>query len=83
MTAQKFKKSNSTKDNIKINEQRMVTCPKRLKEQGTINETLYGNLRPHGTTTSRLYGLPKIHKQGIPVRPILDMFHSPYHATAK
>ena len=79
----KFQKSDSTKDNIEINEQRMVECLKRLKEQGTINETLYENLRPHGTTTPRLYGLPKIHKQGIPVRPILDMFNSPYHATAK
>ena len=79
----KFQKSNSTKDNIEINEQCMVECLKRLKEQGTIDETLYEKLRPHGTATPRLCGLPKMHKQGIPVRPILDMSNSPYHATAK
>ena len=40
----------------------------------TINEILAENLRPHGTITPRLCALPKIHKQGIPVRQILDMF---------
>ena len=77
------KKSNSTKVIIEVNEQSMVECLKRLKEQGTDKENLYENLRPHGTITPRLHGLPKIHKQGIAVRPILDMFNSPYHATWK
>ena len=67
----KFQKSNSTKDHIEINEQRMVECLKRLKGQGAINEILYEDLRPHGTITPRLYGLPKIHKQGIPLRQSL------------
>ncbi|CAH8661633.1 unnamed protein product [Heterobilharzia americana] len=33
--------------------------------------------------TPRLYGLPKQHKNGLPLRPVLDMTNSPYHTTAK
>ena len=29
--------------------------------------------KPLGCTIRRLYGLPKVHKQGIPLRPVLDM----------
>ena len=30
-----------------------------------------------------MYGLPKIHKPGIPLRPILSMCHSAQHSLAK
>ncbi|VDM04598.1 unnamed protein product [Schistocephalus solidus] len=40
-------------------------------------------LQPVGTHIPRLYGLPKIYKEGLPVHPILDMHNSPYHAIAK
>ena len=30
-----------------------------------------------------MYGLPKIHKSGIPLRPILSMYHSAQHSLAK
>ena len=51
----KFQKSDSTEDNIEINEQRMVECLTRLKEQGGINESLYDILRQHCAVTPRLY----------------------------
>ena len=38
---------------------------------------LFGSQRP------RMYGLPKIHKPGIPPRPILSMCHSAQHSLAK
>ncbi|MGL5708699.1 MAG: reverse transcriptase domain-containing protein [Aeromonas sp.] len=40
-------------------------------------------MKPTGTHIPRLYGLPKTHKKGVPLRPILDMINSPYHALAK
>ncbi|CAH8821402.1 unnamed protein product [Trichobilharzia szidati] len=36
-----------------------------------------------GTFTPRLYGSPKVHKNGVPLRPVLDMLNSPYHPVAK
>ena len=44
---------------------------------------LYDKLRPTGSTIPRLYGVSKMHKDGVPLRPILDMNNSPYHAIAK
>ena len=40
-------------------------------------------MRPVGTQTPRMYGLPKVHKPGVPLRPILDMRNSPYHSVAR
>nr|CAH8869990.1 unnamed protein product [Trichobilharzia regenti] len=40
-------------------------------------------MKPTGTNTTRLYGLPKVHKPGLPLRPVLDMYNSPFHGTAK
>jgi hypothetical protein len=40
-------------------------------------------LRPHGSRPSRLYGLPKIHKDGIPLRPIVSTIGSPTYCLAK
>ena len=31
----------------------------------------------------RLYGLPKIHKQGVPLRPIVSFVESPTHSLSK
>ena len=36
-----------------------------------------------GSQRPRMYGLPKIHKSGIPLRPILSMCHSAQHSLAK
>ena len=50
---------------------------------GVITTTEFERLRPTGTIIPRLYGLPKVHKEGTPLRPILDMSNSPYHNLAK
>ena len=54
-----------------------------LKLHGFINEPQYHALKPIGSHLPQLYGLPKTHKQGIPLRPILSMCGSPYHQLAK
>ena len=40
-------------------------------------------LLPTGEITPRIYGLPKIHKDGIPQRPIVNTIGSPTYELAK
>ncbi|VDP71011.1 unnamed protein product [Echinostoma caproni] len=54
-----------------------------LKQRGVIDASLFERIRSTGTVIPRLYGLPKVHKDGVPLRPILGMCNSPYHALAK
>ena len=51
-----------------------------LKRQGELSVPQYNRLRDSSGTTPLLYGLPKIHKTGSPLRPIASFFTSPtYH----
>ncbi|VDP90695.1 unnamed protein product [Echinostoma caproni] len=64
-------------------EKSLSTILRKLKQKGSIDTATFERIRPTGTTIPRLYGLPKVHKSGVPLRPILDMCNSPYHAVAK
>ena len=44
---------------------------------------MYDRIRPVDSTRPRMYGLPKLHKQDVPLRPILSMTNAPQHAMAK
>ena len=55
----------------------------RLAQNGDIPQKVYEAIRPVGSQRPLLYGLPKTHKPGIPLRPILSMINSPQHALAK
>ena len=46
-------------------------------------KSVYKEICPTGSLRSRLYGLPKVHKNEVPLRPILSMFGSSQHALAK
>ena len=48
-----------------------------------IFEGVYNRIRPVGASRPRMYGLPKIHKSGAPLRPILSMTNAPQHELAK
>nr|CAH8860093.1 unnamed protein product [Trichobilharzia regenti] len=61
----------------------MAKTLKSPAESNLIPKDTLDELKPSGTHTPRLYGLPKVHKPGIPLLPILDMCQSPYHSTAK
>ena len=37
-----------------------------------MNEVTYRRLYPTGASSPKLYGLPKVHKQGMPLRPIVS-----------
>lgn len=43
-----------------------------IKEQGQLNDSEYYRLLPRMTQIPRLYGQPKIHKEGYPMREIVD-----------
>ncbi|KAF7262695.1 hypothetical protein EG68_00044 [Paragonimus skrjabini miyazakii] len=38
-----------------------------------IDEGTFKSLKPSGSSTTQLYGLPKTHKPGVPLKPILSM----------
>ena len=42
-----------------------------LKKSNKISEETYKLLRSSDGLAPRLYGLPKIHKEGVPLRPIV------------
>ncbi|VDO75947.1 unnamed protein product [Schistosoma margrebowiei] len=64
-------------------EKLLINSLKKLKNKGILTHELHDSLKPTGSNTPRLYGLPKVHKTGLPLRPVLDMYNSPYHKTAK
>ena len=40
-------------------------------------------IRPTGSQRPRMYGLPKTHKEGTPLRPVLSMTDSSHHELGK
>ena len=44
---------------------------KVLKSKGALSDEIYSRIRPCGSNASRIYGLPKLHKPGVPLRPIV------------
>ena len=71
------------KDATEKLEQTVNNTLNTLKTKGIMTETERDKLRPVGTQIARLYALPKIHKNGIPVRPILSMVNTPTHQLGK
>ena len=50
---------------------KLISLLKTIKSQGGINNTTYRMLYPTGAVSPKYYGLPKIHKPGVPLRPII------------
>ena len=50
---------------------------------GAIPERLYYHLRSSARKVPLLYGLPKIHKPGIPPQPIVSFVNSPTYVLSK
>ena len=45
---------------------------KQIKTEGGMNEATYKRLYPTGAGSPKFYGLPKVHKQGTPLRPTVS-----------
>ena len=56
---------------------------KQFKEDSLISSDTYNDLYCSGSSYSILYGLPKVHKNDVPLRPILAAYNSPNFAIAK
>ena len=54
-----------------------------LKKTETIDIQLYYRLRCHVPQSAKLYGLPKLHKPNIPMRPIVLFCGSPTYQLSK
>ena len=86
---QQFEKMTQTRKNAKHpafkEEERVKNKLKELKDQGKIDDTTFNKMVPIAGLSSnppRLYGLAKVHKASIPVRPVLSMPGSVYHPIA-
>ena len=54
-----------------------------LRDNNLIKQQEYFKLKPTGTQPPRFYGLPKIHKDGIPMRPIVSYTGTPLYEISK
>ena len=70
-------------DSTVLQERALQAFLLRACRNGHISEEVYDRIRPVGSSRPRMYGLPKLHKQDVPLRPILSMTNAPQHAMAK
>ncbi|BHF72585.1 hypothetical protein SprV_0401565300 [Sparganum proliferum] len=54
-----------------------------LEDSGAITPTDRRMARPQDTALARFYGLPKVHKDGAPLRPIVSLKGTPTYGLAK
>ena len=62
---------------------RLISLLKTIKAEGGIDNITYKRLYPTGAGSPKYYGLPNIHKTGVPLRPILSSRGSASYETAK
>uniref|UniRef100_A0A5K4F1X7 Reverse transcriptase domain-containing protein n=1 Tax=Schistosoma mansoni TaxID=6183 RepID=A0A5K4F1X7_SCHMA len=79
----KFLQDVSSNINVRKLESRVKSNLLKLLKMNVINNEEFNILKPSGSVLPNLYGLPKIHKPNIPLRPILSMRGSPTHELAK
>ena len=71
------------KDPTKKVERRVNEELRHLEHTEEINSQTRSRLAPNFTLSPQVYGLPKIHKENIPLRPIVCTIGSPTYALAK
>ena len=62
---------------------RLISTLRNIKTEGGLSEEAYRRSYPTGAGSPKCYGLPKIHKPGIPLRPIVPSFGTVTYNTAK
>ena len=62
---------------------KLINILRNIKAEGGLKEEVYRRLYPIGAGSPKFYGLPKIHKSGIPVRPIISSIGTVTYKTAK
>ena len=64
-------------------EERINDILKELLDTHEIDETLFEDMKSMGGQLPRLYGLAKVHKPNVPVRPVLSIPGLPYYKIAE
>ena len=72
-----------TEDPTVKQKNRLINILRNIKTEGGLNEETYKRLYPTGAGSPKFYGLPKIHKSGIPLRPIISSIGTVTYNTAK
>ena len=62
---------------------KLISLLKSIKANGGINEITYRKLYPTGAGSPKFYGLPKLHKEGTPLRPIVSSIGAVTYTTSK
>ena len=62
---------------------KLISPLKSIKAQGGMDDNTYRRLYPTGAGPPKYYGLPKVHKPGMSLRPIILSIGSVTHTTAK
>ena len=62
---------------------KLISLLKSIKAEGGIDDNINRRLYPKGAVPPKYYRLPKVHKPGMPLRPIISSVGSVTHATAK
>ena len=62
---------------------RLINILRSIKSEGRPEDHTYKNMYPTGVSSPKLYGLPKIHKKNIPLRPIVSSQGSVSYGVAK
>ncbi len=78
LTYEKIKKDPAPSLERKMNAKLLT-----LNRKGSIPDRLYERLRSSNGKTPLLYGLPKVHKPEVPLRPIASFVHSPTYELSK
>ena len=62
---------------------KLIAILKNIKLEGEINDNIYRKIYPTGASTPKYYGLPKVHKKDVPLRPIISSRGSATYESAK
>lgn len=64
------------KDPTISRENALTSLLRRMKREEYLTKQEYQNIKPVGSVSARLYGLPKVHKTNAPLRPIVSCINS-------
>ena len=70
------------KDLVVAEEVRVCAILLEMKKSNQIRDWFSQMVRPTGSQPTRLYGLAKVHKLNVPLRPIMSMPGSSYHSSS-
>ena len=62
---------------------RLINMLKKIKAESGMQDNTYKKMYPTGASPPKFYGLPKIHKKNIPLKPIVSSIGSVSYGVAK